>query len=148
MENRDYYKILGVTGSANEEEIKKAYRKVAMQYHPDRNPGDKESEEKFKTASEAYEVLRDPEKRQIYDQYGIEGLKGTGFTGFRGFEDIFSTFGDIFEDFFGFGRTTRRGTRARAGADLRYDMKISFEEAAFGKETEFELPKTTACEAG
>jgi molecular chaperone DnaJ len=146
MEEKDYYKILGVSQNATEEEIKKSYRRVAMQYHPDRNPGNKESEEKFKAASEAYEVLRDPEKRQIYDQYGIEGLKGTGFTGFRGFEDIFSTFGDIFEDFFGFGRTTRRGTRARAGADLRYDLKISFEEAAFGKETELELPKTTACD--
>jgi molecular chaperone DnaJ len=146
MEEKDYYKILGISQNATEEEIKKSYRRVAMQYHPDRNPGNKESEEKFKAASEAYEVLRDPEKRQIYDQYGIEGLKGTGFTGFRGFEDIFSTFGDIFEDFFGFGRTTRRGTRARAGADLRYDLKISFEEAAFGKETEFELPRTTACD--
>ncbi|HSB05289.1 MAG TPA: molecular chaperone DnaJ [Thermodesulfobacteriota bacterium] len=146
MEEKDYYKILGISRNATEEEIKKSYRRVAMQYHPDRNPGNRESEEKFKAASEAYEVLRDPEKRQIYDQYGIEGLKGTGFTGFRGFEDIFSTFGDIFEDFFGFGRTTRRGTRARAGADLRYDLKISFEEAAFGKEIEIELPKTTACD--
>jgi len=146
MEEKDYYKILGISQNATEEEIKKSYRRVAMQYHPDRNPGNKESEEKFKAASEAYEVLRDPEKRQIYDQYGIEGLKGTGFTGFRGFEDIFSTFGDIFEDFFGFGRTTRRGTRARAGADLRYDLKISFEEAAFGKETEFDLLKTIACD--
>src|SRR4030065_1064194 len=146
MENRDYYKILGVTRSANEEEIKKAYRKVAMQYHPDRNPGDKESEEKVKLASEAYEVLRDPQKRQIYDQYGIEGLKGTGFTGFRGFEDIFASFGDIFEDFFGFGTTTRRRrTSARPGADLRFDMKISFEEAAFGKETDIEIRKRVLC---
>src|SRR4030043_1469881 len=114
MENRDYYKILGVTRSANEEEIKKAYRKVAMQYHPDRNPGDKESEEKFKLVSEAYEVLRDPQKREIYDHYGIEGLKGHGFTGFRGFEDIFSAFGDIFEDFFGFG-TSKRKAKSRQG---------------------------------
>ena len=146
MENRDYYKILGVTRSANEEEIKKAYRKVAMQYHPDRNPGDKESEEKFKLASEAYEVLRDPQKRQIYDHYGVEGLKGTGFTGFRGFEDIFASFGDIFEDFFGFGTTSRRRSRPRQGADLRYDLKISFYEAAFGKEDEIEIPKKEACE--
>src|SRR5512136_3289489 len=120
MEDRDYYKILGVTREASEEEIKKSYRKIAMQYHPDRNPGNREAEEKFKIASEAYEVLRDPEKRQIYDRYGIEGLKGTGFTGFRGFEDIFSTFGDIFEDFFGLGRTGRRAAgRPRPGADLR-----------------------------
>ena len=146
MENRDYYKILGVTRSANEEEIKKAYRKVAMQYHPDRNPGDKESEEKFKLASEAYEVLRDPQKRQIYDHYGIEGLKGTGFTGFRGFEEIFASFGDIFEDFFGFGTNSGRRSRPRQGADLRYDLKISFYEAAFGKEDEIEIPKKEACE--
>src|SRR4030065_2933237 len=139
MEEKDYYKILGVSREATEDQIKKSYRKIAMQYHPDRNPGNKEAEERFKVASEAYEVLRDPEKRQIYDQYGIEGLKGTGFTGFRGFEDIFSTFGDIFEDFFGFGSPCKRGTRARQGADLRYDLKISFEEAAFGKDTEFEL---------
>ena len=145
MENKDYYKILGVSTNATEEEIKKAYRKVAMQYHPDRNPGDNEAVEKFKVASEAYEVLRDPQKREIYDHYGIEGLKGTGFTGFRGFEDIFSAFGDIFEDFFGFGTSTRRRTRARQGADLRYDLKISFNEAAFGKESEIEIPKKGSC---
>jgi len=147
MENKDYYKILGVSRSASEEEIKKAYRKVAMQYHPDRNPGVHEAEDKFKTASEAYEVLRDPQKREIYDQYGIEGLRGTGFTGFRGFEDIFSTFGDIFEGFFGFGTSPGRRTRARQGADLRYDLKISFYDAAFGKEEEIEIPRRGACEA-
>jgi molecular chaperone DnaJ len=147
MEEKEYYTILGVSRDATDEEIKKSYRKVAMQLHPDRNPGNKEAEEKFKIASEAYEVLRDPEKRRIYDQYGIEGLKGTGFNGFRGFDDIFSAFGDIFEDFFGFGTTTRSRTRARQGADLRYDLKISFREAAFGKETEIEIPKNVACEA-
>ena len=146
MEDRDYYKILGVSRNASDEEIKKNYRKVAMQYHPDRNPGNKEAEEKFKIASEAYEVLRDPEKRQIYDRYGIEGLKGTGFTGFRGFDDIFSAFGDIFEDFFGFGTTHGRRTRTRQGPDLRYDLKISFYEAAFGKEIEIEIPKSVVCE--
>jgi len=146
MEDKDYYKTLGVSRNASEDEIKKSYRKIAMQYHPDRNPGNKEAEEKFKIASEAYEVLREPEKREIYDRYGIEGLKGTGFTGFRGFEDIFSTFGDIFEDFFGFGTTHRRRTKARPGADLRYDLKISFYEAAFGKETEIEIPKNVLCE--
>lgn len=146
MEDKDYYKILGVSRDASEEEIKKSYRKIAMQYHPDRNPGNKEAEERFKIASEACEVLRDPEKREIYDRYGIEGLKGTGFTGFRGFEDIFSTFGDIFEDFFGFGTTHRSRTKARQGADLRYDLKISFYEAAFGKETEIEIPKNVLCE--
>jgi molecular chaperone DnaJ len=146
MEDRDYYKILGVARDASEEEIKKTYRKIAMQYHPDRNPGNKDSEEKFKIASEAYEVLRDPEKREIYDRYGVEGLKGTGFTGFGGFEDIFSAFGDIFEDFFGFGTTHKRRTRARAGADLRYDLTVSFYDAAFGKETEIEIPKNMVCD--
>lgn len=146
MENKDYYKILGVSRNASEEEIKKSYRKIAMQYHPDRNPGNKEAEEKFKIASEAYEVLRDPEKREIYDRYGIEGLKGTGFTGFRGFDDIFSAFGDIFEDFLGFGTTYKRRSRARPGADLRYDLKISFYDAAFGKETDIEIPKNVVCE--
>src|SRR5512136_1733067 len=147
MEEKDYYKILGVSRDASEDEIKKSYRKVAMQHHPDRNPGNREAEEKFKVASEAYEVLRDPGKRQIYDRYGIEGLKGTGFTGFRGFDDIFSAFGDVFQDFFGFGSTGRRRTRARQGADLRYDLKISFFDAAFGKEAEIEIPKNLACEA-
>ena len=146
MEEKDYYKILGVSRTASEEEIKKSYRRMAMQHHPDRNPGNKEAEETFKLASEAYEVLRDPEKRSLYDQYGIDGLKGTGFTGFRGFDDIFSAFGDIFEDFFGFGTTSKRRSRARAGADLRYDLKISFHEAAFGKETEIEIPKAVLCE--
>jgi molecular chaperone DnaJ len=146
MEDRDYYKILGVSRDATEDQIKKNYRKVAMQYHPDRNPGNKQAEEKFKMASEAYEVLRDPEKREIYDRYGIEGLKGSGFTGFRGFEDIFSAFGDIFEDFFGFGTTGRSRTRARAGADLRYDLKISFYDSAFGKEAEIEIPKNVVCD--
>jgi molecular chaperone DnaJ len=146
MENRDYYKILGVSRNASEEEIKRAYRKVAMQHHPDRNPGVQEAEEKFKSASEAYEVLRDPQKREIYDHYGIEGLRGTGFTGFRGFEDIFSTFGDIFEGFFGFGTSSGRRTRQRQGADLRYDLKISFYDAAFGKEEEIEIPQRGACE--
>jgi len=147
MEEKDYYKILGVSRNATEDEIKKSYRKVAMEHHPDRNPGNKEAEEKFKIASEAYEVLRDPEKREIYDRYGIEGLKGTGFTGFRGFDDIFSAFGDVFQDFFGFGPTHRRRTAARPGADLRYDVKISFFDAAFGKEAEIEIPKNIACEA-
>ena len=146
MEEKDYYRILGVSRDAAGEEIKKNYRKIAMQYHPDRNPGNKDAEERFKVASEAYEVLRDPEKRQIYDQYGIEGLKGTGFAGFRGFEDIFSSFGDIFEDFFGFGRTSKHRARPRSGADLRYDLKLSFHEAAFGKETEIEIPKNVVCE--
>ena len=146
MEEKDYYRILNVSREATEEEIKKSYRRIAMQFHPDRNPGNKEAEEKFKLASEAYEVLRDPEKREIYNRYGMEGLKGSGFTGFRGFEDIFSTFGDMFEDFFGLGRTSRRSSRAHPGADLRYDLKLSFSEAVFGKETEIELHRMVRCD--
>ena len=101
MEKRDYYETLNINRNASDEELKKAYRKLAMKYHPDRNPGDEKAEEHFKEAAEAYEVLRDKEKRQIYDQFGHEGLKGTGFSGFSGFNDIFSSFGDIFEDLFG-----------------------------------------------
>ncbi len=144
MIEKDYYEILGVARTATQEEIKKAYRKMALKYHPDRNPDDKEAEDKFKEASEAYEVLSDPEKRQIYDQFGHEGLRGTGFTGFRGFEDVFASFGDIFGEFFGFGGRTQTGP-AR-GDDLRYDLRITFEEAAFGKEVELEIPRTTPCE--
>jgi len=149
MVKRDYYEILGISRDAGEEEIKKAYRQMALQYHPDRNRGDKEAEEKFKEASEAYEVLKDPEKRRLYDQFGHEGLKGMGFRGFSGFEDIFSSFSDIFDDFFGFGFGDRRGSRrtyARRGADLRYDLSISFRDAAFGKEKEIEIEKAEICE--
>ncbi|MBE0557244.1 MAG: molecular chaperone DnaJ, partial [Proteobacteria bacterium] len=143
---RDYYQILGVEASASEDEIKKSYRKLAMQYHPDRNPGNQEAEEKFKEAAEAYEVLCDPEKREIYSRYGHEGLNGAGYRGFSGFEDIFSSFGDIFGDVFGFnaGRSRSR-TAARAGADLRYDLRISFTDAALGAATEIKLRKQTLC---
>ena len=147
MIKRDYYEVLGVDRRASEEEIKKTYRKLALKYHPDRNPGDKEAEDNFKEAAEAYEVLRDSEKRNIYDQFGHEGLQGTGFTGFGGFEDIFSTFGDIFEDFFGFGNRSRgQRTTARPGADLLYDLRIGFAEAVFGTEKEIEIPTNETCE--
>ena len=148
MTKKDYYQILGVGKTASDEELKKSYRKIAMQCHPDRNPGDKEAEEKFKEAAEAYEVLSDRQKREIYDQYGHAGLSNTGFQGFSGFDDVFSNFGDIFEDVFGFGRTRGRGrTRqaARAGADLRYDLKISFLDAAFGLTTTIDLEKLNTC---
>ena len=102
MGKRDYYEVLGVSHQADDDEIKKAYRQLALKYHPDRNPGNKEAEEYFKEAAEAYEVLHDPQKRRIFDTYGHEGLQGSGFRGFRGFEDIFSSFGDVFQDFFSF----------------------------------------------
>ncbi|MBC8461584.1 MAG: molecular chaperone DnaJ [Deltaproteobacteria bacterium] len=145
MYKRDYYEVLGVSREAGEEEIKRTYRKLAMQYHPDRNPGDSEAEEKFKEAAEAYEVLRDGEKRQIYDQFGHDGLEGVGFRGFGGFDDIFSSFGDIFEDFFGFGTRRGRRTRARQGNDLRYDLELTLEDAFHGKEEEIVFTKWEQC---
>ncbi len=146
-QKRDYYEVLGVSQNASDNELKSAYRKLALQHHPDRNPGDKSAEDKFKEAAEAYEVLRDPQKRQMYDQFGHQGLEGTGFSGFGGFEDIFSSFGDIFEDFFGFsGRRGGRGrSRSQRGADLRYDLSISFMDAAFGVETTIDLDKHETC---
>jgi molecular chaperone DnaJ len=145
---RCYYEILGVERSAGEDEIKKSYRKIAMQCHPDRNPGNREAEENFKEAAEAYEVLCDPQKRDIYNRYGHEGLSGAGYRGFSGFEDIFTSFGDIFGDVFGLnsGRSRSR-TAARAGADLRYDLRISFMDAALGTSTEIDLAKYTLCES-
>jgi molecular chaperone DnaJ len=143
---RDYYEVLGVDKGAAESELKAAYRKLALKYHPDRNPDDKAAEDKFKEAAEAYEVLRDPQKRQIYDQYGHQGLEGQGFSGFGGFEDIFSSFGDIFEDFFGFGRGRGHSrSRVQRGADLRYDMTLEFMDAAFGVETAIDLDKAETC---
>jgi molecular chaperone DnaJ len=148
MDKQDYYQVLGVARQSSEDEIKKAYRKLALKYHPDRNPGDKESEERFKEAAEAYEVLRDSQKRRIYDTYGHEGLRGAGFTGFHGFEDIFSSFGDIFQEFFSFGFSggSRPRTAARPGDDLLYDLTLSFEEAVFGTEKEIEIETLGQCQ--
>lgn len=143
----DYYTILGIDRNASDEAIKKSYRKLALKYHPDRNPGDREAEERFKQAAEAYEVLRDSEKRSLYDRYGHEGLNGAGVSGFSGFEDIFSSFGDIFEDVFGFsGRRARSRTAPRPGADLRYDLSISFMEAAFGKVADIDIQRLENCD--
>jgi molecular chaperone DnaJ len=142
---RDYYEILSVSRNATDNELKAAYRKLALKYHPDRNPNDQTAEEKFKEAAEAYEVLRDSQKRSLYDQYGHAGLENTGFHGFGGFEDIFSSFGDIFEDFFGFSSRRRSRSRAMPGADLRYDMSLDFMEAVFGSETEIEIDKRQTC---
>jgi molecular chaperone DnaJ len=142
---RDYYEVLGVSRNADDNELKANYRKLALQFHPDRNSGNKEAEEKFKEASEAYEVLRDPQKRNIYDQFGHQGLEGSGFSGFSGFEDIFSSFGGIFEDFFGFSNGRRSRSRTQKGADLRYDLTLSFMESVFGTETEIDLEKMEVC---
>jgi molecular chaperone DnaJ len=142
---RDYYEVLGVNPNSSWDDLKSAYRKLALKYHPDRNPGDNAAEEKFKEASEAYEVLRDPRKRNIYDRYGHQGIEGTGYTGFSGFDDIFSSFGDIFEDLFGF--TARRRSRSgfHRGADLKHDITLSFMDAAFGTDIEISAAKMQVC---
>ncbi len=149
MISKDYYSVLGVAKNASDEEIKKAYRKLALQYHPDRNPNDKTAEEKFKEASEAYEVLRDPEKRRTYDQFGHEGLRGRGFSGFSGVEDVFSNFGDIFETFFGFGSQPRgrSGRRVYRGEDLQFRLQIDFEEAVQGCDKEIQVRRHDSCGA-
>ena len=143
-QKRDYYEILGVARDASPEDVKKAYRKLAHQHHPDKNPGDRSAEERFKEISESYEILGNPEKRQAYDQFGAAG-PGRGFEGFGGFESGFgSIFDDIFEGFFG-GRTGRAGRGAQRGADLRYNLEIRFEEAALGVEKEIIVPRLEAC---
>jgi molecular chaperone DnaJ len=142
---RDYYEVLGLNRNASGDELKSAYRKLALKYHPDWNLGDKVAEEKFKEAAEAYEVLRDSQKRSIYDRYGHQGIKGTGYSGFSGFDDIFSSFGDIFEGLFGFTTRRRSRTEVRRGADLRYDITLSFMEAAFGTEIEIDVEKMQVC---
>jgi molecular chaperone DnaJ len=144
MSKRDYYEVLSVAKNASETEMKKSFRKLALKYHPDKNPGDKAAEEKFKEAAEAYEVLNDSQKRELYDQYGHEGLKGSGFGGQRGFEDIFSNFGDIFGEFFGGGGGGQQ--RQRRGPDLRSDVQITFKEAAFGTQKEIDVRKHGECE--
>ncbi len=140
MSKRDYYEILGVSRSAGADEIKKNYRRLALQFHPDRNPGDQAAEDSFKEASEAYEVLSDPEKKARYDRFGHEGL---GAHGFQDVNDIFSSFGSIFEDFFGFSGGGKRGPRR--GSDLRYDLELDFEEAVFGVEREIVFDRTSSC---
>lgn len=141
---RDYYEVLGVSRTASGDEIKTAYRKLAFHYHPDRNPGNAEAEDKFKEAAEAYEILSDTNKRAQYDRFGHAGINGQGFGDhFRSAEDVFSAFGDIFGDFFGFSTSGRR--RPRQGADLRYNLNISFRDAAKGAEVELNIPKKETC---
>ena len=144
-QKEDYYQLLGVEKGAGASDIKRAYRKQAMKYHPDKNPGDKKAEEKFKAVSEAYEVLSDQEKRQIYDQFGHEGLSGQGYHGPQNASDIFSSFGSIFEDFFGFSGGAS-SQRVRRGKDLRYDLELDFKEAVFGCEKEISFYKQENCE--
>jgi len=144
-QKRDYYEVLGIPRNASDQDIKSSYRKLAIKYHPDKNPGDKGAEEKFKEAAEAYSVLSDPEKRARYDRFGHSGLQGGGFSGFD--PSIFADFGDILGEFFGFGDlfgTRRRGGPER-GSDLRYDLKISFREAAFGLKTKIKIPRQETC---
>jgi len=142
---RDYYEVLGVEKNADDADIKKAYRQMAFKYHPDRNPDDPEAESKFKEAAEAYEVLRNPETRSRYDRFGPEGLGGNGFGGFNSTDDVFSAFSDIFGEFFGFGGRTARGPRPQAGNDLRYDLTVSFRDAAKGTEVTLKIPKNIPC---
>ncbi|MBQ6776809.1 MAG: molecular chaperone DnaJ [Paludibacteraceae bacterium] len=157
-EKRDYYEVLGVEKNASAEEIKKAYRKKAIQYHPDKNPGDKEAEEKFKEAAEAYDVLSDPQKRQRYDQFGHSGVGGAGGMGggFSSMEDIFSQFGDLFESwgmgsmgghfssFFGGGGGRQR---VRRGSDLRVKVRLTLEEISTGVEKKIKVRKLVPCTA-
>jgi molecular chaperone DnaJ len=147
VSKRDYYEVLAISRSATDQEIKSSYRKLALQYHPDRNPGNKEAEDKFKEAAEAYSVLADQDKRRIYDRFGHAGLgNGAGFdpSVFTGFEDIFGGLGDIF----GLGDTLggRRRSGPQRGSDLRYDLEISFEESAKGTETAIQIPRQEPCE--
>ena len=157
MAKRDYYEILGVTKGAPRDEIKKAYRQLAIKYHPDRNPGSKDAEEKFKEATEAYEILADDRKRHAYDQYGFAGVNGMGqptaqdfSTIFQGFEDIFGDFSGFFDSFFGGAGGSRRRSSSRSygqqGSDLRYDMEIGFLEAAFGAKKEVSYARAEHCE--
>lgn len=155
MAKRDLYDVLGVTKTAPKDEIKRAYRKLAVQYHPDRNPGDHAAEEKFKEATEAYEILADDRKRATYDQFGFAGLKGMGTPSaqefssiFQGFEDLFGDFGSFFDSFFGGGGAgRRRAGRGRHGADLRYDVTVPFVDAAFGAKTEISYLRSERCDA-
>jgi len=148
MTKRDYYEVLSVTRTADGETIKKSYRKLALQYHPDRNPGDKASEEKFKEAAEAYAVLSDSDKRSRYDQFG-HSMGGAGFSGFEGFQDAFGgfsdIFGDLFEDFFGGGGGGRRRGRGQRGSDLEYTVELELVEVLTGKTFDLEIPRKETC---
>lgn len=144
---RDYYEILGVDRNASPDELKSAYRKAALRFHPDRNPGDKQAEERFKEAAEAYSILSDPQKRALYDRYGHEGLAGTPAPGFD--PTVFADFSDILGDLFGFGDlfggSSRRRMRQQRGEDIRYDLEVSFEDAMRGFSAEIQIPRQEVC---
>ena len=145
---KDYYEILGVDRGASQQEVKSAYRKLAVRFHPDRNPGDAAAEEKFKEAAEAYAVLSDTEKRARYDRFGHRGVAGAGFGGFD--PSVFGDFSDILGDFFGFGDVFGRGRRSGAGqpgADLRYELHLELEKAAFGTDEDLEIPRLETCDS-
>lgn len=156
MAKRDYYEVLGIQKDATKDDIKKGYRRLAVQYHPDKNPGDKAAEEKFKEATEAYEVLSDDQKRQIYDQYGFAGLEGMGGgSGGGGYSRAFTDFSDLFEGFdlsgmfgniFG-GGGRRRSDGPGQGASLRYDLEITFQEAVFGTDKQIQFQHSEACDS-
>jgi len=151
MTRRDYYEILEISRNASPEDIKRAYRRLALLFHPDRNPGNKEAEEKFKEASEAYSALADPEKRATYDRFGHEGLRGEGFQGFSGFDSsVFEGFEDILGNLFGFGdifggSSRRRRQSAQRGQDLVLEIELTLEEAATGAEKEIKLNRAGVC---
>src|SRR6476620_6100461 len=144
---RDLYEVLGVERGASQADLKKAYRRLAQQFHPDKNPDDKSAEEKFKEAANAYQILSDDEQRALYDRYGFDGLRrgggGGGGPGFSNVEDIFSAFGDLFGDFFG-GRASG-GKRQPRGADLRVDLQLTFAEAVHGCTKEVKVTRAIAC---
>jgi molecular chaperone DnaJ len=152
MAKRDYYETLGVARDAQEADIKKAYRRLAMKFHPDRNPGDKDAEEKFKEAKEAYEVLTDSQKRSTYDQFGHAGIDaarqggGAGAGGFGSSEAFGDIFGEVFGDIFGGGRRGGGRSQVFRGADLRYDLEIDLHDAVMGKTVEIEIPRLVECE--
>ena len=158
MAKRDFYEILGVSRTASVDEIKKAYRQMALKFHPDRNPGNKEAEEKFKEAAEAYEVLGDEEKRRRYDQFGHDGLRGTNYRDFTDVNDVFSTFGDIFgssfgggifDEVFGGGQRSRRrqaGQHGQPGSDLKVRLALTLEEIATGVEKKLKVKRQKKCD--
>ncbi len=150
---RDYYEVLGVRRHSSSEEIKNAFRQMALKYHPDRNPGNKEAEERFKEAAEAYSILADQDKKSVYDRFGLDGLRGEGFTGFSGFDSsVFEDFQDILGNFFGFSfgdffgvRDQQRRSASRRGRDLSLELELTLEEAAKGVDREIKLTRAEAC---